>query len=259
MIDIHSHILPGMDDGAASVDEAVKVAQQAVGAGVKVMFATPHVLSFQELRRARNIVTNTAALQQELDERRIPLQLIAGAELFPLDGLLRALADGLPITLGPAGRHLLLEMPMSAIPAGMESLIFELQARGVTPILAHPERTIPVQINPGMLEPLLQRGVLLQVTASSMLERHGEIARDTTHELLRHRWVHFIASDAHSTRHRRASMAEAAKLVRDEYGNEMVERLVTHNARRIIAGEAVPSEPMAYTPKQRKKRWWQIF
>lgn len=259
MIDIHSHILPGMDDGATSIDEAVRIAQQAVAGGVAVTFATPHVLSFHELRHAQTIVEKVATLQAELEKQHIPLQLIAGAEVFPLDGLLSALADGLPLTLGPAKRHLLLEMPLTAIPMGMEALLYELQARGVTPILAHPERAIPVQENPGILESLVQRGVLIQITASSLLEKHGEIARETTHTLLRHRWVHFLASDTHSPRRRRASMGEVAALLEEQYGPEMVTALVTTNGRRVMAGEAVPTDPLPYVPKPVKKRWWNIF
>ena len=258
MIDIHSHILPGIDDGAATVDEAIQMAKQAVAAGVTSMFATPHVLSGQELRRTPVIERHVAFLQEELNKRSIPLQLIAGAELYPLDGLLTALAEGLPITLGKAGRHLLLEMPLSAIPMGIEQLIYALQTRGVTPILAHPERCIPVQQNPGVLEPMLERGVLVQITASSLQEKHSEIARKTANSLLRHNWVHFVASDAHSPRYRRSNINEVTGLLTEQYGQEMVEALVTLNGQRVIDGEAVPTDPLPFVP-QAKRRWWNIF
>jgi len=254
MIDIHSHILPGVDDGAKTLEEALAMAWLAVEGGTTIVFATPHVSNRQEIDLIEEIAGWVSSLQQALDKESIPLRLVPGAEVYPMDGIVEAIQAGRPLTLGPARRHILIDSPFSALPMGLGDLVYQLQTRGVTPILAHPERVQPVQENPQVLEELLHRGLLLQVNTSSILGTHGEAAQDTADILLEHRWVHFLASDAHTTRGRRPGQNDAAQELRAWLPEQDVADLVTNNGKRVLDGESVPTAPLSYTPP--KRRGW---
>jgi protein-tyrosine phosphatase len=251
MIDIHCHVLPGLDDGAGTLEEAVEMARHAAGAGASVVFATPHVSCPSDLDMAGEIPGNVASLQSALDDLGIDLRLVPGAEVFPSDGLLEPLGNGLPITLGRDGRFILLDTPLTVLPIGLENLLFDLQTRGVTPILAHPERSLPIQREPELLERYVQQGALVQVNASCVFGKHGHAAEFAAFEFLRHRWVHFIASDAHSPHHRRSALAEAAEELSMVMGPEVVAELVHDNPRRVLNGESVSTNPAVYKPKRR--------
>jgi protein-tyrosine phosphatase len=250
MIDIHSHILPDFDDGARSVDEAVEMACQAVDAGVTVLYVTPHIDASADPLRSNEIATQAEALQRELDDRSIQLRLIPGAEVYPSPGVPRAIEAGLPVTLG-GSRYVLLDTPLSALPPRLDHLIFDLQSLGITPILAHPERSAPVQSNPGVLEPLLDRGVLIQINASSIAAQAREPVHATASTILRHNWAHFVASDTHSPRRRRTMLAEAKAALVDLIGSDAAYELTHANGERVIAGAAVPSDPSPYTRPKR--------
>ncbi len=254
MIDIHSHILPGVDDGAADLDESLAMARLAVARGTTVLFATPHVFTRGELARAAEIAVRVSDLQQALDRAAIPLRLATGAEVYPMDGIVPALEGGAPLTLA-GSRYLLLDSPLRAIPLNLGQLIFDLQTLGITPILAHPERVLPVQQDPQVLESLLQRGLLLQVNAGSVQGRFGETAARTALLLLRLHWVHFLASDAHASTTRRPGISAAMRMLIPHIGEQEAIDLVEKNGKCIIENTVVPTHPLAYTPAYRESRW----
>jgi len=256
MIDIHTHILPGVDDGAADLAESLAMARLAVEHGTTVLFATPHVSDRPELARVGQIAGLVAELQAALAREEIPLCIEPGAEVYPLENLLAEVDKGLPLTLGQRGRYLLLDSPFGSLPMGLSQTVFLLQTRGITPILAHPERVMPIQQNPQVLEEMVQRGVLLQINATSVLGRHGETAQETAFLLLRQRWVHFLASDAHSIRGRRPTLDAAAQELRAQFGDEVTTSLTLHNGERLLRDEEVPSDPLPYTPPPRLKKSW---
>ncbi|MBI2844002.1 MAG: phosphotransferase [Armatimonadetes bacterium] len=256
MVDIHSHILPGVDDGAGDIEESVDLAELSASEGTTVIFATPHVAPLQDRELALQLPERVAALQDAIVSRGLPLRLVQGAEVYPDCGVLAALDAGLPLTLGGLGKHLLLDLPLTAIPLGFEQLVFDLQRCGITPILAHPERAIPVQMQPQMLEPLVHRGLLLQIDAGSMLGSHGPAAESAALMLLRHKWVQFVASDAHSPRVRRPRLADAARVLTRILGLERVTELISTNGRRVLEGEAIPTNPADYSPKRSR---WRMF
>lgn len=254
MIDIHSHILPAIDDGAANLDESLAMARQAVEGGTTVLFATPHVMDRKDLDRARDYPVAAAAFQRVLDEQHIPLKLAVGAEVYPMEGLLEAIQQGIPLLLGPRRKTILLDSPFSVLPIGLEQWVFKLQAYGFQVILAHPERVMPVQMNPQTLEPLVSRGMLLQVNASSFLGGSGEPAKSTAELLLRHHWVHFIASDSHSPVHRRPGLTRVLPVVTALAGVEVANELMENNGRRLLDGEPVSTDPLPFSGKHGMKR-----
>lgn len=248
-IDIHSHILPGFDDGARTMGEAVEMARIALAAGTGLMFATPHIASPGELVTSEQIAERVAELQSALDSEGISLRVVPGAEVFLSAEILPAIDRRLPITLGPSRKYVLLDTPRSAMPLGLEQLIFDLQTRGVTPILAHPERSAQIQQDPELLESLVQRGALVQINGASLMGRHGSKAAEAALIYLRHRWVHFVASDAHSVVHRRPSLSSAEVFLGDEFGQDRVIELFNANAVRVLNGEDVPTNPAVYAPR----------
>lgn len=258
MIDIHSHILPETDDGATTLADALDMARQAVAGGTSIMFATPHIANQRDFPGAVDIVRKVEALQTAVDAEGIPLRLVPGAEVYPMSDMLPALEANTPITLGKS-KYLLLDSPFTELPYGFANFVFNLQIQGYRVILAHPERVQSVMANPQILEELVQHGLLLQVTASSLLGKNEGPSEEVAYTLLEHRWVHFVASDTHSPVYRRPSLAEAARELTDIMGADLATELLYTNGNRVLNNERVPTDPLPYTTPKRRKRWFGLF
>lgn len=256
MIDIHSHILPNIDDGAASIEEMIAMARLAVEGGVSVMFATPHIADRGDLELAKQIPERVAVAQALLTEAEIPLTLVPGAEVSQIYGILPAISDGIPLGLGPAQRYLLLELPFFSWGLALDDIVFSLQTHGITPILAHPERVLAIQQNPQLLEELVFRGALLQITTTSVLGLHGPVAKDTAYTLLKLRWAHFLASDAHSPRRRCPGSTTAATALASDFSADIIASLTRDNAQHVLDGEPVFTDPLPYRRITTRKRHW---
>lgn len=254
MIDIHNHILIAVDDGPKLLDESITIAKIAAEQGITVLFATPHVASHSELLGSCLFPEKTAELQSALDEKHVNLRLIPGAEVYPSTDLPRWLNEGYPLTLGTESKFILLDSPLTQIPNGLDSLIFELQSKGYKPILAHPERVEPIQQDPGLLEEIVRRGLLLQINASSLCGKQGSDAMKTAKILLDHNWVHFVASDAHSIRRRRPMLSDAFEELETLYGEKMAVKLTETNGLKVLNNETIETDPLPYHAK--KKSWF---
>ncbi len=254
MIDIHSHILPNIDDGAKSMDESVQILRSAISGGTSTIFATPHVDSIGELQSADRIMQSIQMLKGALNEVDLSIRIFSGAELYPSIHLIKALDDGCPVTLGGSGKYVLLGLPFSAIPMDFEQVVFEIQARGITPIIAHPERLVPVQNTPEILEDYLYRGMLFQVNAGSVMGRYGNAPLETAYTLLDHNWVHFLASDVHRPNSKPVLRAAADQL-EQEFGEDLVRMLTLTNGERVVNGESIQSSPLPYTGNSEKESW----
>src|SRR5579872_5832004 len=196
MIDIHLHILPGVDDGPETMQASLALARVLVQESVHAAVATPHYNDEFPQHSATEIRERVNNMQIELDRHNIPLRLLAGHEALIKPGLVEDIRAGCLATLN-GSRYLLLELWNSFWLPETERVIFELQASGITPILAHAERYRVFQKQPKHLASLLQQGVLIQITASSLLGMQGRTAQRTVETLLRQGSVHCIASDAH--------------------------------------------------------------
>jgi protein-tyrosine phosphatase len=195
MIDLHAHILPGLDDGPDSLDDAVEMAAVAVAAGTRAIATTCHInrlfgLGPDQLRAART------ALSRRLAEERVELELLPGGEVAPdrLPDLDDETLRGLTLGGGP---YVLLECPFSPVDGQMEALVADLQERGFGVLLAHPERSPTFTSDPSRLAALVERGALAQVTTGSLTGDFGEVPRRAAATMLRQGLVHVLASDAH--------------------------------------------------------------
>ncbi len=233
------------------------MARLAVAGGTTTLFATPHLTNAREFAKAGFVAEMVASLQVELETANLPLRLIPGGEIYPGDAIMTALANDAPLTLG-GSRYLLLDLPFMSLPMGLGALIFSLQTHGITPILAHPERVTPFQRDLQQLEAFVQRGALVQVTGLSLLGGFGHEAQATAHSLLRLRWAHFLASDAHSPRRRNTDLDEAAKVLGELVEPDFAHLLTEGNGARVLANESIATDPLPYTPAPAKKtgfRW----
>lgn len=228
MIDLHLHILPEVDDGPATIEEALTLAQSLVQDGVRAAIATPHYNDEFVQRSAAEIRWRVAELQRALALYHIPLRLFAGHEALISPALVEDVQCGRVATLN-GSRYLLLELWSSTWLPETEQVIFELRTLGITPIIAHPERSQPIQQDPHRLAVLLQRGALAQLTAGSLTGDWGKTIQKHAEALLKKGFIHCIASDAHGMQkrppHVRRSVQRAVQLVGAERARHLVETL----------------------------------
>jgi len=201
MIDMHLHILPGVDDGPETMQEALALARVLVQEGIRAAIATPHYNDEFPRRSAAEIRRRVYQMQCELDCHAIQLQLFAGHEALIKPGLIEDIQSGWLATLN-GSRYLLLELWNSSWLPVTERVLFELRAYGLIPIIAHPERYRAIQKDPERLAALVRQGVLAQLTASSLIGMQGNTVRRCAETLLKKGLISYIASDAHGLQRR---------------------------------------------------------
>ncbi len=238
MIDIHLHILPGIDDGPETIEGSLDLAEMLVRDGIHAAIATPHYNDEFEQRSAAEIKFRVGELQRALTYYRIPLRLFAGHEVQIKPGLVEDIRRGRLATLN-GSRYLLLELWSNGWLPETERVVFELRAFGITPIIAHPERLRPIQQDPQRLVRLLQQGALAQLTASSLIGDWGETIQRQAESLLAKGYVHCIASDAHGARKRPSHVPRSLRHAAQLIGVERTRRMVELFPRAII--EDVPA------------------
>lgn len=253
-IDLHAHILPGEDDGPQTLEQALEMARVAVADGITCIVATPHNVGWSKADHRSRITRDAGAFQQQCAQAGIPLGLLPGVEIYVDFDLLEQLQDGRAFPLADS-RYVLLEMPHSAYPLYMEEMVFHLQVKGYGVMLAHPERNALVQSNPSLLAPLVERGVLVQITAASLAGQFGiSVARTAAH-LLRSRMAHVIATDAHNDHRRRPELSSAVAIAGELIGPAEAAQMVRDIPRAILAGEIITPDP-PLSKMRRGKSWW---
>ena len=245
-VDVHTHVLPGVDDGVRTLDEAVATAAEAAAAGVEAMVATPHVRDDYPTT-ADAIEAGVAALRRELADRDVELELHPGAELA-LERIAAIEPGELRRYSLAGGPYVLVEFPYRGWPAGAEALASTLLRNGFTPLLAHPERNDAIAERPERVRPLVQAGCFVQVTSGSVTGGLGRTARRAAEALLDLGLVHVVATDLHGPSLDRAGLAAAFEALG---GNELARTLVSTAPRAVVEGAPLPSPPAS-----RKNPWW---
>ena len=225
MIDLHSHILPGIDDGAGTLDVSLEMARMAVADGVHTMACTPHIYPGMYLNDGPGIARRRDALQAELDHAGIPLQLVVGADVHLVPGLLEGLRTGRVPTLN-GSRYLLLEPSHTTPPPRFEAVVGELIAAGYTPLITHPERLTWIAQHHAVFLRLVQQGAWMQITAGALTGDFGPRARYWGERLIGEGHAHVLASDAHSTGRRCPGLSEALHIAQRLLGPAVARRLV---------------------------------
>ncbi|MBI3941535.1 MAG: tyrosine protein phosphatase [Chloroflexi bacterium] len=253
MIDLHSHILPGFDDGPQELDESIAMATMAVAAGTSHLAATPHNTNWRAGNLQQEIHRRVATLQAELDARQVPLKLLVGVEVYLLPELRQQIAAKQAYPLDNT-RYMLVELPFTTWPNYTEQMLFELQIMGYTPIIAHPERYTAVYENLERVVPLVERGMLLQLTSTSITGEMGSRAVEAARQLLDHNLAHLVASDAHNSTKRPPVLSQARLILEDWVGAERALQLVQTVPQAIIDNR--PVELPAPLEVKRKRRWF---
>jgi protein-tyrosine phosphatase len=251
MIDLHNHILPGVDDGARSVEEACDMARALVSLSVTTACCTPHTTEWATAGDEASILARVDQLRAAFAEQSIPLELLPGAEAHITPTLAADVQrHGIPTLNGSP--YLLLEFPYDRLPPFFERVVFELQVHGIRPVIAHPERIAPIAEDPNILYQLVRRGCLAQLTAMSLAGGFGPRVRDVSELMLEHRLVQAIASDAHDAQpgSRLFALPEARSAAARVLGESAATALFEETPARIVAGETIqPVEPMEYRKK----------
>lgn len=255
MIDLHCHILPGIDDGPADMAESLDMARQAVLDGIHTIVATPHSHNGVYVNSHGDIRSRVLEFNKALADAAIPLAVLCGAEEHIRPELGQAGTPGDISTLNDNGRYVLVEFPFMTVPQGASEVFFRMYQRGLTPVLAHPERNSAIQKDIEILYPFIESGCLTQVTAMSLTGALGQTAMACAYRMVELRLAHVIASDAHSAGSRKPKLSAAVAVAARLLGSlPEAENMVLHTPQAIISGKSI-QVPDPLKPRK-KKRWF---
>lgn len=257
MVDIHTHLLPEYDDGPQSVDETRKMLEVAEKGGTHTVVVTPHILDFSDYERKDEILQKFELVKKTIRQDGRNIKAFLGGEifLFPDTQL-----DQVFSTINNNGKYALVEFGMRQIPEFIPQKLFDFVMAEYKPILAHPERYIPIIKNPKYAYKFANMGVALQMNAGSILGVFGSSVKEVAHELIEHNCIHIIASDGHNTNSRTISLKEAKEYVTKSYGEEKAKILFEVNPMKAIKGEQlIIEEPIPFDPIRKKNSTWDNF
>lgn len=251
MIDLHSHIIWGVDDGPQTMQESLQILEQAVNEGVTIMTATSHFqhplysVSFQEVNDKVN------RLNRELTQNNIPLELYTGHEVRLSDQLLSLYGSSTIHTLANSN-YLLIELPSNLVPLYTFHVIGELVSAGITPIIAHPERNKAIYENPQQLVKLIESGAVTQMTAGSLAGTFGRNIQTFSLHLIKANCIHTYGSDVHNSTTRSYCFQKGLSFLEKKKQSHYIEMLLENNER------VVRNRPLTiFKPELvNKRRWW---
>lgn len=251
MIDLHCHVVPGIDDGPPDEPEALAVAAGMAADGVRVAAATPHLRPDHPRVIPTEVAQRTSALQSRLDEEGIGLQLVAAGEVDLIWGVEADDQDLRSVSYAQRGTDLLVETPYGPLPSTFEEMLFSLSLRGYRVLLAHPERNPTFQADPERLATVAARGVLLQVTAASLLRPKRSGSGRLARHLVQEGTAHVLSSDVHHPAPRdRASLDAGRAAVAELAGADRAAWMTEGAPAAVLAGEPLPAPP----PVERRRR-----
>lgn len=255
MIDIHSHILPEVDDGSHSLDESLEMCRISADDGVEVIVATPH--AHDHIHKTHDtgfLRLKVAELNEKLGGNpRVEL----GCELRFTHDVVRQVCVNKTAPTIAGGPYALIEFPHSIVPAGSGRALFELMSHEIRPIIAHPERNHSLMADPARFYEMVEMGVLGQADAGSFTGQFGKKVRHAAEIMLDHGLLHFLASDCHNTRNRLPGLSAAVQVVAGHVGQQYATAMVEANPRAVIEGGSLPARPDATLPVKRRR--WVFF
>lgn len=239
-VDIHCHMIPGIDDGARDRSDALAMALLAVDEGIDTVVVTPHQLGAFASNMGDEIRVRAVELQELLNANDVPLKVLPGGDVRIDSGMVRQVLEGEVLSLADHRRHVLLELPHELY-LPLEPLLGELQAQGMVGVLSHPERNQGILQQPGLLEPLVEAGCLMQVTAGSLLGGFGPASQALAEQMCRRGLVHFLATDAHGPKSRRPRMRAAYQRASGLAGQRAADLWCREYPRLVAEGSEVPA------------------
>ncbi|WLR41579.1 tyrosine protein phosphatase [Bacillus carboniphilus] len=252
MIDCHCHILPGVDDGAANMEESIAMAKMASKEGIEVIVATPHHQTRHYHNPKEKVSEWVTRLNGVLQQEGVPIKVVPGQEVRLYGELAKDL--DLDIQTLHNSSYVLVEFPSNHVPRYVTELFFELKLKGITPIIAHPERNAEIIQQPDLLFQLIDKGALAQLTNASIIGDFGRKIQKFSLQLLEHGQAHIVASDAHNLTNRPFYTREALHVIEKKLGQDMV-FYFTENAQLLIANKTIDR----IRPTPIRKRVFGIF
>ncbi len=236
-VDIHCHCLAAVDDGPATMAEALALCRRLVDDGLTDVIATPHQLGrFSDCNKASQIREAIIVLNEELQSREIPLSVLPGGDVRVDERICRLLEADEILTLADAGKHILLELPHEVF-IDIEPLLVELGSLGIQVIVSHPERQFAFAKQPQILPKWLEYSAHFQITAGSLLGEFGRLAERAAWYFLHSGWVSLVATDAHDLDSRRPCMKTAFRRVRIKLGDRIARLVCVENPLRVLKGQ----------------------
>lgn len=257
MIDLHCHLLPGIDDGSANMDISLKLAAEAVQNGVTHALLTPHHMNGMYVNHKTDVIRLTKNFQNQLKQHNIDLTVFPGQEVRINGDLLTALDQNDILFADEGGRYLMLEFPDDDVPTYTNDMIYQLQQRRIIPVIVHPERNTKIMRHPDLIYDLLQKGCLSQITASSYVGTFGDKVEQFSQQLIEAGQAYVFASDAHNLPGRKYEMKEAFQRLETEFGDTITKEFES-NAKNIINGDVVKQHQLRVI-KNKRKRFWGLF
>lgn len=249
MIDLHSHILFQIDDGADSIEESLSLIREAVDYGVTDIVLTPHFILGSYDTNNEEKWKLFSLLKKEVEKENIPIRLYLGNEVFAENRLLEFLEKGYITTLHQT-KYMLFEVPRFDVYQGLSQVVFELQSHDIVPILAHPERYKMIWDNPNVATTLKEQGVLFQVNLGSFVGIYGDKVKECAILLLKHSMVDFISSDIHHIKHSHYKRLNEVKLILKKYiSEEEITKLLVTNPGKVLKNEEI--EEKTFLPFQK--------
>ena len=249
MIDIHNHILPGVDDGAESMEDSLAMARMSFDDGITDIVATPHRNSWTYDAPLADAQRRLAEVQERCRDSGCDINLHLGGEAFIAPDLADQIKRGLALTIN-GSRYLLVEWGIDQFPAYADQAIFDLRLQGIIPIIAHAERYRAVQRHVDSLASLVQRGAIIQVTASSLTGEAGPNSRRCAEQIILSNLGHVLATDSHSIQHRLPILSAARARAEELIGPARARSLVLDVPRRIIDDQPIElPEPIEHQSK----------
>ncbi len=255
MIDLHCHILPGLDDGAKSLEESVEMAQIAEDDGIERIVATPHLFRGYFMQEDPGIIEEKKEeLSRAFKANDIHLELLSGAEVHISHNLMDEIMKNRESLVIDRSSYMFVEFPSRHVFSGVKELFFELMSEGIIPIIAHPERNSVFVRNPTFLYELIRMGSLAQANSGSLSGVYGREAEQAVLRFLDMNLIHFIGSDGHNTHALAPRLSEARESAERIIGKEGAWSLVRENPGAVLEDRPIPYQPEAVNPSKKEKR-----
>lgn len=238
MIDVHSHILPNIDDGSRSIEETFNLIKEAKEAGFEGIVCTSHYMEnyYETNRPEREVWIN--AIHENLENKNIDMNLYLGNEIYMSDNIIELLEDGKATTMNDTS-YVLFELPMNAEPMNLYDMVYEMQQYKIVPILAHPERYSFVQTDPELIYDLIDKGVLMQANYGSIIGQYGKKAQMIVQKFLENNMIHMLGTDVHRQNTIYPKIPEIILELKALIGEEKVKELTTINPELVINNKRI--------------------
>ena len=238
MIDVHSHIVFGVDDGSRSIEESIEIIKEAYNKGFKKIIATPHYMEEYYENDVKEINSRISQINAQLRKIHCDIQILHGNEIYITENITQLLENKKATSLN-GQQYVLFELPLNAESMNLNSVIYQILEVGGVPVLAHPERYSFVQKDPNVLLPLIESGVLIQSNYGSIIGQYKKEAQSTLKKMLEHKMVHLLGSDVHRPQTIYTKIDQCVEEMEKIVGKDYVDLITTIYPQKVINGEEI--------------------